>query len=108
MQNLIQGFEAEGKTGMHPSYFSFEKCIFKKEKAFLEETTGKKLSDSRQHYIRLKVPETYYHLIEEAITDDWSMGFGAQLGFRAGTGRSFLWYDLKNETVSFLRIHPFC
>jgi hypothetical protein len=63
---------------------------------------------SRQHYIRLKIPDTYYHLIANGIEEDFSMGYGSKLGFRAGTGSSFLWYDLMKEQVTSLRVHPFC
>jgi len=63
---------------------------------------------SRQHYIKMKIPDTCRLLLRNNITDDYSMGYGSHLGFRAGTGNSFSWYDLENETISPLRIHPFC
>ena len=36
------------------------------------------------------------------------MGFADHLGFRAGTSKSFFWYDLENEKHTELRVHPFC
>ncbi len=36
------------------------------------------------------------------------MGYGSHLGFRAGTGNSFLWFDLEKDMATQLRVHPFC
>lgn len=105
---LIRGFKEEGQVGLHPSYFSDRTDVFEREKTTLEEITNSSIRLSRQHYIRLKIPETYRALIAHKISDDWSMGYGSHLGFRAGTGRPFLWYDLKKGTATDLRIHPFC
>ena len=35
------------------------------------------------------------------------MGFADQPGFRAGTARSFLWYDLERDASTALRVYPF-
>jgi hypothetical protein len=36
------------------------------------------------------------------------MGYGTHLGFRAGTGSSFLWYDPERDEQTNLRLFPFC
>jgi hypothetical protein len=36
-----------------------------------------------------------------------SMGYGSINGFRASVASPFYWYDLKKETISRLKIHPF-
>jgi hypothetical protein len=78
------------------------------EKKMLELVAGAEVKISRQHYIRLRVPDTYRQLQALGITEDYSMGYGGHLGFRAGTGSSFLWFDVANDAVTTLRIHPFC
>jgi hypothetical protein len=108
MMRVTRNLVKEGDLGIHPSYFSDQHDTMAVEKKMLEFVAGAEVHISRQHYIKVKMPDTYYQLIKLGITDDYSMGYGAHLGFRAGTGSSFLWYDLKNETVSPLRIHPFC
>ena len=108
MQKLIKGFSREGTPGMHPSYFSSRQEIFLSEKEVLEKISAQKIHQSRQHYIRLHLPQTYYDLTARGIREDWSMGFGSKSGFRAGTGRSFFWYDLQGERPTLLRVHPFC
>jgi len=109
MQKLIRSFAEHGTVGIHPSYNSGQQnYLFKEEKVALENITGKMISISRQHYIRLFLPQTYRQLIADGITDDYSMGYGTHIGFRAGTGASFYWYDLENEKQKMLQVHPFC
>lgn len=109
MNHLIKQLSIEGEVGIHPSYFSdTNRALLPEEKLMLEKIIGRSITISRQHYIKLSLPDTYYFLIDQKIETDYSMGYGNKLGFRAGTGRSFLWYDLKNERSTTLRVHPFC
>lgn len=108
MKRIIRQLAREGDTGIHPSYFAIRNDIATAEKTTLEHITGNTITLSRQHYIRVKTPDTYYMLLAQRISHDYSMGYGTHMGFRAGTGASFLWYDLLNEGTSPLRIHPFC
>lgn len=95
--------------GLHPSWTSGDHpSLLKTEKGWLERTTGKPVTASRQHYIRFQLPTTYRRLIEAGITDDWSMGYGSVNGFRASVTTPFWWYDLKEEKQTALRVHPFC
>lgn len=108
MQKLVKRLGREGKIGLHPSYYSADDAVFEKEKIELEHILGDPIIYSRQHYIKLTIPSTYRHLIKRHIGHDYSMGYGNALGFRAGTGRSFLWYDVEEEKQTMLRVHPFC
>lgn len=109
MQRLLQELSAYGRIGMHPSYYSDNDTkAWNDEREILARATGQSINISRQHYIRFHLPATYRFLQEQGITDDHSMGYGTYLGFRAGTGRSFPWYDLEAEKANPLIIHPFC
>lgn len=108
MQRLIRRLKRDGTIALHPSYYSDDPSTFQQEKSSLEQIIGESIQLSRQHYIRLTLPDTYRHLIRQNIQQDYSMGYGAVLGFRAGTGRSFYWYDLENEAQTQLLLHPFC
>jgi hypothetical protein len=108
MNRAIKQMARDGNVTIHPSYYANKEKILRREVEVLEEITQKKISESRQHYIRLKLPDTYRMLAAAGITHDYSMGYGSHLGFRAGTGSSFLWFDLESNQVTGLRVHPFC
>ncbi len=108
MIRVIKNVAKDGMVGIHPSYYSHEGDKMISELKMLEHISGRKVNISRQHYIRFRIPETCRQLLHNNITEDYSMGYGAHLGFRAGTGNSFLWYDLEKEVVTTLRLHPFC
>jgi hypothetical protein len=96
-------------VGMHPSWQSGDDAWrLASEKSMLEEITGREITASRQHYIRMNLPDTYRKLLALGIRDDYSMGYGSVNGFRASLAASFTWYDLDQETATGLRIHPFC
>ena len=63
---------------------------------------------SRQHYLRMTIPETYPQLIAAGIKKEYTLGYGTSNGFRASFAAPFYWYDLKNEVQTDLEIHPFC
>lgn len=107
-RNLIKRISEKYEVGVHPSYQSnFQEERLHSEIKRLEDITGKKVKKSRQHFLKMELPTTYHHLIESGITDDYTMGFSSQIGFRAGTTQSFFFYDLKKEESTTLRIHPF-
>lgn len=108
MIKLIKNLAKTSIIGLHPSYHAYTSSIFDMEKKTLEAITENDIHISRQHYIKVKLPETYRMLLRKGIDIDYSMGYGTHLGFRAGTGSSFLWYDIEREQITSLRIYPFC
>jgi hypothetical protein len=107
-RNLINDLSAKGEIGLHPSYRSAtEPGLIEKEKHQLEEACGLKINKCRYHFLRLSYPESYRDLISCGITDDYSLGWVEDIGFRAGTSREFPFYDLEKEQITLLAIHPF-
>lgn len=109
MQELIKVHAEKYDIGIHPSWKSYDAIeILKEEKATLENISGKEIQSSRQHYIKFNLPEGYKRLIEAEVKNEYSMGYGTINGFRASVASSYFWYDLINEKITTLRIHPFC
>ncbi|MEX0966672.1 MAG: polysaccharide deacetylase family protein [Bacteroidia bacterium] len=97
------------QVGLHPSYRSHnEPRILKQEKEQLEVLLQKPVRMSRQHFLRMKLPETCRELAAAGIEEDYTMGYAAETGFRAGTAKPFPFYDLEKEKQEKLMIHPFC
>lgn len=108
-QSLIRQIAANAAVGLHPSWASGDHpTLLPKEKSWLEKQTEQTITASRQHYLRFDLPATYRRLLAIGISDEYSMGYGTINGFRASVATPFYWYDLKNETKTSLRIHPFC
>lgn len=105
---LIKEMGDYAKVGLHPSYFSMQNAaLLKKEKERLENITNTPVKSSRQHYLRFSLPETYQHLIDLEIEEDYSMGYASNVGFRASTCTPFYFYDLDFEIQTPLKIYPF-
>jgi hypothetical protein len=107
-RELVKNISSKYRVGVHPSWQSGDRGTERIEKELLEEISGKKINNSRQHFIRFKLPATYRRLISSGITDEYSMGYGSVNGFRASASFPFYWYDLEKEQQTSLRIHPFC
>lgn len=108
MRQLMTDLAKKYDIGIHPSYGSHESPgRLHQEIGLLADTIQKRITKSRQHFIKFSLPETYRRLIDQGITDDYSMGYATHNGFRAGTSHPFFWYDLSKEQATSLMIHPF-
>lgn len=108
LRTLIAEMAKTVQIGIHPSYASNSSHQkIGEELLALQQLTKKKIDCSRQHFLKLHLPQTYLQLIKVGINHDYSMGYSSQIGFRAGTCTPFFWYDLQLEKQSHLKIHPF-
>lgn len=107
-RHLIRSCGTAGRIGIHPSYSTMtDGKLLEQEIQRFAEITGQMPMRSRQHYLRFRLPVTYRTLEGLGILEEWSMGFADQPGFRAGTSRTFRWYDLEQDRCTRLRIFPF-
>ena len=107
-RNLIKHLGDYADVGIHPSFSSYlDIDKMRHEIDNLSEVLHRPLTKSRQHFLRMNLPRSYQKLIELDISDDYTMGFASQAGFRAGIADTFRFYDLENDMVTNLRVHPF-
>lgn len=107
-QSLIKSISDYAEAGIHPSYGSNkDPKRLRTELSHLGRILKREVHCSRQHFLILKLPETYRRLIELDVFDDYTMGLNLQLGFRASICTPYYFYDLDNEQSTQLRIHPF-
>lgn len=106
-RSLIREIAEKNEVGIHPSYETMgNPALMLKEINILKGITGRKVLKSRQHFLRIKLPDTYEHLLSAGISGDYTMGFADKPGFRAGTCRPFRFYNLLSETETELQIYP--
>ncbi len=104
----IRDLNSISQSGLHPSFSPHPLYSWKNEKQWLENHLKKPITHSRQHFLNLRFPDTYQHLLSIGIEHDWSMGYAEMAGFRAGTSYDFNWFDLSKNTATQLVVHPFC
>lgn len=108
MRAVVAAVADHAEVGLHPSFFSSERPeLIAAEKQLLEAVLGRPVTSSRQHFLRLRLPDTIRQLAELGIRDEHSMGMHDRIGFRAGTCTPFPFYDLRAEKPMPLTMHPF-
>ncbi|MFN7115493.1 MAG: polysaccharide deacetylase family protein [Saprospiraceae bacterium] len=107
-QKLIQHLALHYQVGIHPSYASNENTTrLREEVRRLFNIIGEPVVRSRQHFLKLKFPQTYQNLLALNIYADYSLGYASAIGFRASIAQAYPWYDLSQETKTPLLLHPF-
>ena len=107
-QNLIKNIATKSQVGIHTSYETYKnRNKLQNEIQKLDNLIGRRVYKSRQHYLRLHFNQTYRNLIKSGITEDYTMGYASNIGFRAGTCTPFNFYDLENEEGTNLKVYPF-
>ncbi|MCD6018887.1 MAG: hypothetical protein K0S53_2008 [Bacteroidetes bacterium] len=105
-RKLLKSLATNYSIGLHPSYESYsqpEKIGMEKKR--LEEIIGRKVTSARCHFLRVNLPETYRVFIKNGITDDYTMIYASQAGFRTGLCVPYKWFDLKKNCRTDLTLH---
>ena len=108
-REIIQEIATRCEIGIHPGYDSYTSAkTLALEISRLSAVLEKPVTSSRQHFLRVRIPETYALLVEQRIQEDYSMGYAETTGFRMGTARKTAWFDLRTNEISGLMLQPFC
>lgn len=107
-RRLITRVEERSDVGIHPSFkASTDISLVKKELQRLNTIIQKKCRFSRFHFLKIVMPVSYRNIFNAGITEDYSMGYSDEPGFRAGISRPFWFYDIVEDNITGLRIFPF-
>ncbi len=105
-QDLLKSLSSKFKLGLHPSYFAFSKTEnINEELTRLEFILKDKVTSARCHFLRINFSETYRTFIKNGITDDYTMIYASQCGFRTGLCMPYKWFDLERNEQTSLTIH---
>ena len=86
MAAVVKGLDGGGwEVGLHGSYHSPEdRDRLREEKETIEGVLGGEVVGGRQHYLRLRTPETWHHHRSIGLRYDASLGSGTECGFQYG------------------------
>lgn len=105
---LIKNISGRFPSGLHPSYKSgHDGNSLVEESARLKTITSNDVFMSRFHYLRFRFPDSFNSLIHSGISEDYSIGYGDEPGFRASIARPFFFYNLIEDYKTKLRLIPF-
>jgi hypothetical protein len=107
-RDLIKKISENYSTGLYSSYAAAEDGrMVLREKERLEIVSGMKVQANRFHSSRFFPPRAPLNLLAAGISEDYSMGYHDEPGFRAGIARPFFLFDLQGDKQTSLRMIPF-
>ncbi len=107
-RSLINKIADRFKTGLHPSFHATgNPGMLGDEKVRLKSIISREITMTHFHFVRLSSAGSYHEIHKEGITEDYSMGYPEEPGFRAGIARPFYFYNVHEERQTNVRIFPF-
>lgn len=107
--NLVKKIHDNYTCGIHPSYRStIDNKSLKNELQLFEKLTSEQALFSRNHFLKIKIPETYLQLSKAGIEKDFTMGYSNHTGFRASTSFAHRFFDLIANQETPLWVQPVC
>lgn len=110
MKHLIQKLQQQATfIGLHPSYLSNQQTeLLHEEKDLLTSCLKQPVVHSRQHFLKLTLPQTFQELIKSGLKNDYSLMYAEVPGFRSSTCMPYRFYDISAEKSTQLILHTTC
>ncbi len=107
-RQLIQHTSVMGyEIGIHPSYTTFlQPERIEEEISKLSSILKAPVKQSRQHFLKYRLPDTFQALIDTGIERDYTLCNYLTGGFRTGMAIPYPWFDLSINEVTKLWIQP--
>lgn len=95
------------EVGLHGGYFAYMSLDeIVKEKKRLERKLGKEILGYRNHYLRMRIPNTWESLARAGFKYDCTLGYSDMVGFRNGLCHPFWPYNLaENRYINILELN---
>ena len=90
------------RLGIHSSYYGWDKGT---PSSFFLHPSSEGSILHRSHYLRCSI-DNMQALADAGVTDDFTMAFPDQAGFRLQTSRPVRWINPKTYTLTPLTLHP--
>jgi hypothetical protein len=95
LRDLLARLHAGGwEVAVHGSFDSYlDAGILRTQRQKMERLSGVPVCGVRQHYVRLRLPDTFRAQVEADFAYDSTLGFRSAVGFRAGAAFPFHPFD---------------
>ena len=108
-QQLIKHINSKFPIGVHPSYHaSAINSTLQNETNVLSKISNQPIENSRFHFLKFKLPNSYNYLIETNILYDYTMAYANKIGFRASSCKGFNFYNLAENKATLLNVFSPC
>lgn len=98
-ESILKDSSKTQEIGLHPGYETYNNLEnFKAQKEILEVFFDKKVTKSRQHFLRYNMEFTPHIIAKSGIKEDYTLGFAEQYGFRNGIAHPFYLYNFKTDS----------
>lgn len=93
-------------VGLHSSFAASDRDTYATEKDALQQAVGCAITTHRSHYLRFDTVRRCAAWEAAGLLHDFSVGYGARIGFRSGCAGIHRAYDLARERISEVRTVP--